>query len=187
MSYVIPTSTLSLSEQVRMRQNAENLGKLTLAKALNRQPGNLIARQPYYPIDFIPAGAGRAGIAGWLSMPLLAIAGVYSLIADGLFAALTPQVPNNNLWIFWGVHILTLGDPVSQLRFLTGTGAIPKQQYDLEVLYSKLETDGYFSQPMVYMPQDIVTIQVVSRIAAAVGARVVLDAFIIEPGEVTQV
>ena len=187
MSYVIPTSTLSLSEQQRMRQGAAQKGVATLALAINRQPNTLLERQPYYPIDFVPAGAGRVGIAGWLSMPLLAIGGVYSLIADGLGVALTPQVPNNAVWVFWGVHILTIGDPVSQLRFLTGTGAIPKQQYDLEVLYSKLETDGYFTQPMVYMPQDIVTIQVVSRIAGAVGARVVLDAFIIEPEQVTQV
>ncbi|MFA5377981.1 MAG: hypothetical protein WC455_19680 [Dehalococcoidia bacterium] len=186
MSYVIPTSTLSLSEQQRMRAAAAIKGVNTLALAINRDPKTLLERAPYYPIDFVPA-ATRAGLAGWLSMPLAAVGGTYSLMADNVPAALTPQVPNNAVWVFWGVHILTLNDPVSRLQFFTGSGAIPKQQYDLEVLQDKLEVDGYFTQPMVYMPQDIVTISVIARVATGVGARVVLDAFVIEPEQVTQV
>lgn len=187
MSYVIPTTTLSLSEQARMRFNAESKGKQTLALAINRQPGTLIARAPWYPVDFVPA-ATRAGLGGWLSAPQAGAVGTaVSLLADNTGAALAPQVPNNAVWVFWGIHILTIGDVVSQLRFFTGTGVIPKHQYDLEVLQSKLETDGYFTQPMVYMPQDIVTIQVVFRVATGVAVRVVLDAFIIEPEQVTQV
>jgi len=187
MSYVIPTSTISLSEQMRMRKVAADKGKAALANALSRSMDSLIERSPWYPVDFVPA-ATRAGLGGWLSQPQAGAVGTaVSLLADNAFAALTPTVPNNNVWVFWGVHCLTLLDPVSRLNFFIGTGTIPKQQYDLEVLQSKLETDGYFTQPMVYLPQDVVTITINFRVATGVAARIVLDAFVIEPEQVTQV
>lgn len=182
MSYIIPTGELSYSDQAGMRMQAVENGKRALKARANVV--NPVDRDADYPVDFVPV-ATRAGLAGWLTMPLVAPAVNYSVFADNVPAALTPQVPNNNVWVFYGCEILTLNDPVTQLFFATGTAANRKAQFDLEKLYTKLETSGYFTQPVVYDPQEIVTALVRARLATGVGCRFVLFTIIIEPLQVS--
>lgn len=189
MAYLIPISNIPLAEQQARRRDAVVAGKQALVDAaVVRGLGASIDRDADYRIDFVPA-ATRAGLMGWLSQPFAAAATVYSLLADNTGAALTPQVPNNAVWVFYGVHVLTLNDPATQLYFGVGNNNIRKANFDLEKLYDQQETNGYFTNPMVYGPQDIVIIQLLSRIAlgAAVGCRVVLDTIIVEPNTVSQV
>lgn len=189
MSYLIPIKNLSLAEQERRRMQAVMSGRQAMVDhriVTGGDPAKVVVdRDADYPFDFVPA-ATRAGLSGWLTQPLLAAATNYSLFADNTGAALTPQVPNNNVWVFYGVHVLTLNDPITQLFFATGVSAIRKAAFDLEKLYDQETCDGYFTQPVVYGPQEIVTVQVRSRIATGVGCRVVLDTLIFEPIQTTQ-
>lgn len=189
MSYLVAISQVSLADQQKQRTKAVMAGKQALIDAsVVKNFDASIDRDPDYRIDFVPA-ATRAGLVGWLSMPFAAAATVYSLLADNVPAALTPQVPNNAVWVFYGVHMLTLNDPATQLYFGVGNNNIRKANFDLEKLYDQQETNGYFTNPVVYGPQDIVNISLLSRIAlgAAVGCRCVLDSVIVEPNTVSQV
>lgn len=191
MSYLIQTDEISLANQERLRQQAVRAGKARgLALKIATSDDALIERDADYVTDFVPV-ATSAGIAGWLSMPLVAVAALYSVFADNVPAALTPAVPNNQVWVFYKVSILAtpgiVVDPVSMLFFRTGVGANLKAQFDLEALYAKLSTDGYFTKPVVYDPQEVCTCQVEARIATAAACRVRLGALIIEPIQVTLV
>ena len=186
MAYLIPIANMSLADQERRRQTAVMAGRQALVDAaIVRNVTNVVDRDADYPFDFVPA-ATRAGLAGWLSMPLAVAATLYSLFADNVPAALTPQVPNNQVWVFYGMHVLTLNDPITQIFFSIGVSAIRKAAFDVEKLYDQLTTHGYFTQPVVYGPQDVATVTVRSRLATGVGCRVALDAIVFEPIQNTQ-
>ena len=193
MSYVILTEKLSLASQERLRGAAERQVRIRLARklavseasALDPRNPAIIVRDADYVTDFALSGAG---LAGWLTMPLAAIAGMYSVFASAAVAALTPQVPNNQAWIFYGVDVLLADAAAETLTFLQfGVGAANNRraQFDLESLYGGQAASGYFSQPVFYDPQETANIQVRARIATGVGARIRLATFIAEPTQQT--
>jgi hypothetical protein len=171
-----------------MRQIAEQQGKEVLyeRKIVARPTGpqeTAEARDADYTVDFTPVATRP--LTGWLSMPLAAAGARYSVFADVTPAALTPVVPNNACWVFYGVTIIDTTQAIKEMYFGVGNGPVPKANFDLEKMYSKLETDGFFSIPVVYVPQDIVTCTVMSRIVTGIGFRVALKTLIVEPLQVT--
>lgn len=191
MSYVIPNEKLSLANQERLRGGAERMARIRLARklaipeaqALDSKNPAVIVRDADYVTDFVPV-ATAAGLAGWLSMPLAAVAGMYSVFANNVPAALTPQVPNNQAWVFYGIEVLladAAGETVSFIQFGVGQANNRRAQFDIESLYSGLSPAGYFSQPVNYDPQEIANIQIRARVATGAGARVRLATFIAEP------
>jgi len=195
MSYCIPAERLSLAQQERLRGMADTMCRSRLAKklvidlsaALNDQNPAVICRDADYVVDFVPA-ANQAGLAGWLTQPMLAAGGFYSVFANNLGAPLTPIVLNNQEWVFYGIDILDADaakETVTQIRFGIGAAANRRAQFDLEGLYSGQASSGYFSQPVWYDPQEIATVQVRARIPTGAGARVRLMALIAEPVQQT--
>ncbi len=191
MSYLIPADRVALASQERFRSAADRMARTRLAKKLSIDPLSaldeknpaVICRDADYVTDFIPI-ATSAGLAGWLSIPLAAVAGWYSLFADNVLAPLTPQVPNNQAVIFYGMDVLladAAGETVSYIRFGVGTAANRRAQFDVECLYGSISTSGYFSQPVYYDPQEIMTVQIRARVATGFGARVRLATLIAEP------
>lgn len=183
MSYIIPTEEIALSEQYRMRKTAIEEGKARAAKLWSMVVDNLTARDADYVTDFIAPFSAAVATAGWLSMPLAAVGTWYSVFADSTPAAVTPVPPQNQVWVFYKVSQLTLAgpDPVSGLQFRTGAAANLKAHFDMEALYGKSVQDGYLSQPVTYQNPEVCTCQVEARAAIAVGCRVRLGCFIIEP------
>jgi len=53
--------------------------------------------------------------------------------------------------------------------------------FDLEQLVNRLETDGYFSEPVIIDPTATYAVQVTCRVATGVLARVQLGCFVFEP------
>lgn len=188
MSYIIPTGELSLASQVKMRVIAEDAGKQMLYNRKIVAPPTgpqetAEARDADYAVDFTPVATRVT--TGWLTMPLAVVGNRYSVFADIGPAALTPQVPNNACWVFYGVTIIDITQGIDEMYFAVGNGPTPKANFDLEKLYSKMETDGFFSIPVVFVPQDIVTCTVKARLATGVGFRVALKTLIVEPLQVT--
>lgn len=193
MSYLIPIASMSLAEQERRRTQAVMSGRQALVDAsVVKSIGNVVDRDPDYGPDFIPVAVRPAAVgfpmSGWMTEPLLLPNGIYNIFAGNNGVAIIPQVPNNQVWVFYGIHVLTIlpVNPVTQLYFAIGQSAIRKAAFDLQKMYDKLETSAYFTQPVVYGPQDIVTITVKARIASGVGCEVVLDTIIFEPIQNTQ-
>ena len=153
------------------------------AQALDNINPAIIARDEDYVTDFVPV-ATQAGLAGWLSMPLAAVAGMYSIFANNVPAALTPQVPNNQAWVFYGVEVMladAAAENVSFIQFGVGAANNRRAQFSLESLYSGWNASGYFSQPVSYDPQEIANVQIRARVATAVGCRIRLRTYVAEP------
>jgi len=202
MSYLIQTDEISLANQEKLRAMAVKAGKdrafaLRVATPGPGAPGSkeyystLVERDADYVTDFITWGAGAVALAGWGTLALAAVGTPYSVFADSTPVAVTPTVPNNTVVVFYKVSVLVtagvIADPVSMLWFRTGAAANLKAQFDLEVLYSKLSADGYFTSPVVYDPQEIITATVEARVATAAICRVHLGSLVIEPIQVTLV
>ena len=183
MSYLIPTEEISLAEQYRMRKTAVDMGKARAAALWNQAPGNLTARDPDYGVDFILPTAAFAASSGWLTMPLNVIGTWYDVFASSVPAVVTPVVPQNQVWVFYKVAQLSVAgpDPVAGLQFRVGAAANLRAQFDMEALYGKMVSDGYFSQPITYENPEVCQVQVECRIAIAVGCRIRLGCLIIEP------
>lgn len=195
MSYIILAEKLSLAQQERLRAGADRKARIRLARklaipeaaALDLVNPAIICRDADYVTDFVPV-ATQAGLAGWLSMPLAAVAGMYAIFANNVPAALTPTVLNNQAVIFYGVDILladAAAENVTFLQFGVGQANNRRAQFDLEGLYGGLTPSGYFSQPVYYDPQEIMNVQIRARLASGVGARVRLATFVAEPVQQT--
>lgn len=186
MSYLI--TEMSVAEQYRMRKTAIDLGRARARDLWKMADSNIAERDADYVTDFIPV-ATAAGLAGWLSMPLVAVGAWYSLFADNVPAIVVPVVPTNQVWVFYKVSILTVAgpDPVSGLQFRIGAAANLKAHFDLEAIYGKMESDAYFSAPLTFENPDVATVQVEARVATGLGCRVRLGTFIIEPLQATVV
>jgi len=191
MSYCIQAEKISLAQQERLRAGAERMARIRLARklavpesqALDTRNPAIIVRDADYINDFVPPGV-IAGLAGWLSMPLAVVGNMYSVFANNAAAALTPQVPNNQAWIFFGAEILladAAGETVSFIQFGVGAANNRRAQFDLEHLYGGMTATGYFSQPVFYDPQETCNIQIRARVATGAGARIRLMTFVAEP------
>lgn len=124
-----------------------------------------------------------AGVGGWLTMPLLVVGNQYSCIATAVPAALTPQLANNRVVVFYKVGIETANFPVNLLSFREGVAAgTTYAVFDLEELATCLKPEGYFTEPVSYDPQKVLNIVTTCRVATLAQARVRLGGFIIEPG-----
>jgi hypothetical protein len=191
LCYVIPTEEIALSEQSQRRRDAALAGKNRAAIKWSQSVENLTARDANYVTDFIAPSALPvvAGVGGWLSMPFAVVGNFYSVFANGTPAAISPVCPTNQLWVFYKVTILTVAgpDPAGILQFRTGAQFNLKYQFDLENLYGKNVSDGYFSFPVTYENPEIATVNVSARVALLAGCRVKLGCFIIETMQTTVV
>jgi len=94
-----------------------------------------------------------------------------------------PQLLINRLVVFYGVSVNTVPLPVSWLIFRTG-GALGNVEamFDLQTQETRLEFDAYFSEPIVYDPQEVFAVQVLASIAIAPAvAQVHLHNFLFGP------
>ena len=124
-------------------------------------------------VDLVAAPA----LDQWLTAALAVVGTAYSCFQ----AVAAPQLVNNKLAVFWGVHIETIPQPVSRLTIRRG-GAVGNiiGQFDMEPLAVKDTLEGIFSEPVVIEPNEIFAIQVLCRILTGAAARVQLDNFVFE-------
>jgi hypothetical protein len=177
MSYIVPTSELTLTKQEAARDKAVQAG-IARAVALKviGDPKQGIVREADNVGDF------GAGVGGWLTMPLLVLGNPYSVFATVVPGAVIPVLAVNRVAVFYKVNIEEAPSPVNQLIFREGaTAGTTLAFFDLEGLNTKLEAEGYFTEPVWYDPQRVLNIVVICRIATALQARVRLGCFIIEP------
>jgi hypothetical protein len=124
--------------------------------------------------DFVAATA----LDQFLTAPLALVGAAYSCFQ----AIAAPQLLINRLVVFWGVSVNTVPLPVSWLLFRTG-GALGNVEamFDLQTQETRLEFDAYFSEPIVYDPQEVFAVQVLASIATVAPAQVHLHNFLFGP------
>lgn len=110
-----------------------------------------------------------------LTAPLLLVNTWYSCFQ----AVAAPQLLVGKLLVIYGVSITTVPLPVSYLQFLRGTNV--QAVFDLQTQNARLAFDAFFSEPVVFDPQDTFAAQVLSNTPAlGVAAQVHLHNFLFE-------
>lgn len=124
--------------------------------------------------DFVAATA----LDEMVTAPLVAAGAAYSCFQ----AVAAPQLLINRLVVFWGVSIEAVPIPVSYLLFRTG-GALGNVQamFDLQPQNTRLAYDAYFSEPIVFDPQEVFAVQVLARIPTGAAERLHLHNFLFGP------
>lgn len=198
MGYIVQTDEVALARQEKYRGDAQMKGferalALAIASPGNPDPNkpwngrysNLKARSFDYVNDIVLATSGAAlaaGLAGWLTMPLLVVGTPYSVFANNFPAAIIPVVPQTQVWVFYKYCIpYAVTFPVTYLIFSAGNaGQFRKDEFDLEPTYAKLSTDGFFNEPVVYDKAEFCGATVRARIVSPAFAFV-LQGWVIEP------
>lgn len=167
------TEELSISDRAAARRAAIALGvKRAITRGLAGSEEGLIARQAENIADF-----GSAADQ-WLTGALNVLGTAYTVFNN--IAA--PALANNKVAVFFKVGVETAPMPVSLLSFRQGAaGGTTFAIFDLEQLINALSPDGYFSEPIVYEPAEVLNVTVTCRIATLLQARVQLGCYIIEP------
>ncbi|MDP2729125.1 MAG: hypothetical protein Q8O55_01425 [Dehalococcoidales bacterium] len=202
--YIIPVGSMSLTDQKEYRYSAIAAG---LLRSQNKAIGDLLADWPDLALMTDPAKKTAsiiahlkmaqwpksidmrefqplldAGVAAgndrWITAALAAIGTAYSAFSN----VATPALGANRLVVFFKIGVQTAPLPVNRVIFRTGAvqGNI-LAQYDLEQMVNRMETDGYFSEPVVIDPSQTFAVQVLASIATGVAAQVQLGAFVFEP------
>jgi len=166
---LIPSNDLSLT-----RREALRLGAVDAAERMARDRvssiGEFIARPPQLIADF------GCALDQWNTAALAVVGTAVSVFQ----AVVAPPVGLRQVVVWYKVSLE--GANVSFLIFQEGAaGRTTFSVVNLEELYSKLETEGYFSEPIVYPPGSVMRITVIPRIATGVIERVTLGGYIIEP------
>jgi len=172
--FIIPTEELTLTDMKGFKASAIEAGiARAIAKTLIKNRDEAVVREAQPAADF-----GCATDA-WLTTPLAVVNTQYSVFPA---AAGNPLLGPTRIAVFYKVGVNTAPNPVTLLSFREGAGAgTTYAVLNTEVLDTKMETDGYFTEPVVYDNQRVLNIVVTARVATLVAARVILGCFIIEP------
>lgn len=183
MSYAIPTNELTLTDIKGFRGAAIDAGVARAMKlGLAGTPEELVAREAHPNTDFgatwataeyYVEGAGPVAL-GW------------NLVGDIPLAVnrVPSQLGNNRIAVFYKVADAFEDPAVTAVRFRVGpTGATTRGSFFIQLpIDIKLEPECYFTEPIVYSPQEWVYIQAYWRVGGvAAGEELSFGCFIIEP------
>jgi hypothetical protein len=190
MSYAIPTNELTLADIRQFKMNALAAGVQVAARrgigdslydSVTNPKGNLIARAGYPFTDF------GNGALGWATEnyvnPAIAAVGWGSVFSTGALPAFAPQLATNKVAIFYKFANTTAIPLITAIRFRIGNqGSSTKASFYLQLeTEAKLEPDVYFSEPVVYEPQDFIYIEAwYTAVVGAGGQTIPFGTFVIE-------
>ena len=185
MSYAIPTNELTLTDIRVYKEKALAAGIVRAkAKGIAASDEELVWREMLPSFDLgilagLAAGVGYAlnyyvtgavvGAGVWAPAP-----GITAWVAD-------PPLPVGRVAVFHKVYDSMADPQVTAVRFMIA-GATTKANFFIQCLLdNKLEPEAWFSEPVVYDPQDIVNIDFFGRAATgANGEELGFGCFIIE-------
>jgi len=182
MSYILSTNELTLTDIKTFRAAAIEAGiARALALGLARSRDELVVRHALPATDF-----GGAAI-GWTieqyRNPAIAAVGWGSAFNAGALPAFAPTLANSKIAVFYKFADYDTNPVVTGVRFrVGGTGATTKASFFMQLeTGAKLEPDVYFTEPVIYDPQDVVYIELYyDAIIGAFGEDFAFGAFIVE-------
>ena len=205
-TYIIPVGAMTLTDQKDYRINAisaaierasqkkigsisdeipgysllgsmqQRIDSITNWLRLGNTPKSIDVREPQPALDF------ACVIDDWQT-PALAAVNTFYTIFNGVVA---PTLNAVRIAVWYGVAVETAAFPVSRLTWRTG-GAAGNiiAEFDLEQLINRLESIGFFSEPVIFDPTLPYSGTVRCRIATGLLSRVQPMGFIIEPAGTT--
>ena len=166
MSYIVPVNELTLTDIKAFRSAAIESGIVrALALGLARSRDELIVRAALPLTDF-PNG----WVIEQYRNPAIAALGWGSVFDAGAVPLFAPVLANSKVAVFYKFADYSVAPTIQALRFrIGGGGATTKGLFYLQLeTGAKLEPDVYFTEPVVYDPQDVVFIE--AYYGAPVGA-----------------
>jgi len=179
-SYLIPVGDLSLEDRARMRANVDkNLREAALSLALQPDESTLLVRDSLPNTDLGVGIGGPAVGAGTAEDWLDQIAGVVG-VEHQYFVSV---IANDRCIGFWGVSAESAPPSISRVRLTLGAAsAQTKGVFQLEQLYTRLETVGYFTEAIIFKRVETCRVMVMPRLAYAIlTERLALLARTVEP------
>lgn len=182
MSYIVAASECTLTDLKNFRARAAEAGiRRALDLGLAREREELVVRHALPFTDF------GQGAVGWTieqyRNPVIAAAGWGSPFDAGALPANAPTLAQSKLAVFYKFANYSAAPTMIGVRFrVGGTGATTKGTFHLQLpTGSKLEPDIYFSEPIVYDPQDVVYIEgYYNAPVAALTEQFAFECFVIE-------
>ncbi len=165
MSYIVPTNELTLGDIKQFRVGAIEAGiTRALALGLARTKDELIVRNALPATDF---GVAVGWSLEWYRGPAIAAVGWGSVFDTGALPAFAPTLANSKVAVFYKFADYDAAPSITGIRFrVGGTGATTRASFFQQLeTNSKLEPDFYFTEPVVYDPQDVVYIEAYYSVA----------------------
>lgn len=205
-TYLIPVGSMTLTDQKEYRMNAisaaierasqkkigniadeitgyagfknrgDRIDAITAWLKLGNTPASMDVREPQPTLDF------ACTVDDWQT-PALAAVNTFYTIFNGV---VTPTLNAVRIAVWYGVAVETAGFPVSRLTWRSG-GAAGNiiAEFDLEQLINRLESIGFFSEPVIFDPTLPYSGTVRARVATGLLCRVQPKGFIVEPAGTT--
>lgn len=180
--YVVSARECSLNEIRNYRSAAVEKG---IERAINKRiastRGELVVR-PILPFTDLGQGAVGWAIEDFRN-PAIAAAGWGSVFDTGALPAFCPQLPVDRVLVIYKWANYTANPTMIGVRFRMGqTGASTLFSFVCPLIIgAKMEPDVYFTEPVVYNPQDFVYIEGYYNAAiGALGENFAFEGFVIE-------
>lgn len=168
--FLIPTNELTLSDIRAYRAQAKAaLIERAKLKGIVTQDSELVIRDGIPGIDITVVPATQFWLTG-------------ALVAATLYTYVNAALAVNRLAAFYKVCVEQAAPAsTAQIYFQRGpTGATTIGVIEVEPLYTKMETEGYLSEPVIYDNAETMFIRIFPRLASA-GERVSFGVFVAEP------
>lgn len=179
-SYLIPVDDLTLEDRRMMRASVDEALKVAaISLALQPDESSLLVRDTLPNTDLGVGIGGPAVGAGTAEDWLDQIAGVIGA-EHQYFASV---IANDRCIGFWGVSAESAPPSISRVRLTLGAAsAQTKGVFQLEPLYTRLNTVGYFTEAIIFKRVETCRVMVMPRLAyAALTERIALLARTVEP------
>ncbi len=173
MSYLVPTSELTFTKIETFRGAAIEAGiARAIAKGIAVTREELVAREATPLTDF----PGAWTTEYYISAAPAAVGWMWA--GDGAAVGILPV---GRIAVFYKLADASANPLFTAVQFAVGpTRATTKAQFFLQLpIDNKLESDCYFTEPVVYDPQDNVAIRAYAR-AAGAAEELSFGCFIIE-------
>lgn len=173
MSYVIPTNELSLADRKTFIDKAKEAGILRAMDKLGAHREELGVREALPHIDFPGAWTNDY----YISPAIAAVGWAWAGDTGGVGV-----LPVGRVAVFYKGADADDNPAYTAVRFRLGpTGATTLASFFFQLMVdNKLESDFYFSEPVIYDPNDNAMIEAYSRIAAHAAEELSFGCFIIE-------
>jgi len=181
-SYAVPTNELTLTDIKGFKSAAQEAGILrALSLGIGSSREELVIREALPLTDMSLVTVNGYGTEYYITDAITAVGWqlVFNTVAG---AVVSPVLAANKVAVFYKVADAD-GDPAATaVRFMVGPGgATTKAVFPIQLgIDNKLESDLYFSKPVVYDPQDTLFIQFYSRVAVHVAEELSFGCYIIE-------
>lgn len=172
MSYAIPTNELTLTDIKAYKEKCLAAGiARAKAKGIAATDEELVWREMLPSFDLgalVLAGSGWA--LNYYVTPAAVGAGAWAS-TYGLAAAIDPILPVGRVAVFYKVYDAAANPQATAVRFLLAAATTKSNLFFQCLMDTKLEPEVWFSEPVVYDPQDTVNIDFYGRAATPAGGE----------------